>query len=105
MTEEQYFGLTARLLAKPGMGEDLAAVLLEASKILASARGCRVYIVSIDKANRDSVSVFEVWDSEEDHDNSLKLPNVRELIGRGMPMIAGKPEGADLVVLGGKGLD
>lgn len=105
MTDKRYFGLSGRLPAKPGMGEKLAAVLLEASKIVAAAKGCRAYIVSIDQANEDSVSVFEVWDSKEDHDNSLKLAEVKALIGRGMPMIAGKPEGAEFVVLGGTGVD
>ncbi|HEX8719433.1 MAG TPA: hypothetical protein VF736_02215 [Pyrinomonadaceae bacterium] len=48
---------------------------------------------------------MEVWESKEDHDNSLKVPGARELIMQAMPILAGRPEGGtSLEVLGGKGL-
>ena len=52
----------------------------------------------------DGIYVVEVWDSKTDHDNSLNLPGVRELIIRAMPILASKPEAITLEVLGGKGL-
>ena len=48
---------------------------------------------------------MEVWESKEDHDNSLKLPAVRELITQALPLLDGNPTGGTtLEVLGGKGV-
>ena len=49
--------------------------------------------------------VSEIWDTKEDHDNSLKIEGCMELISKAMPLIDGKPEGTALEVIGGKGLD
>ncbi|MEZ4684912.1 MAG: hypothetical protein R3B47_02270 [Bacteroidia bacterium] len=35
----------------------------------------------------------EVWDSKEDHANSLQLPGVRELIMQAMPILDSMPTG------------
>ncbi len=69
-----------------------------------NAKGCILYVVNKNADNPDGIYVIEVWDSKEDHDNSLKLPGVRELITQAMPILDGKPEGITLEVLGGKGL-
>ncbi len=87
------YGLTGKMKAKP-----------EASKLVSTAKGLHLYIVSTDAADSDVVHVTEVWDSKADHDNSLQLPGVKELISQAMPLIDSKPEGAVLEVLGGKGL-
>jgi quinol monooxygenase YgiN len=96
------YGLHNKLQAQEGKGPDLAAMLLEASRLVSTAPGCHIYIISLDEGTPDAVWVTEVWDSKEDHDNSLKDPAVRTLIGQAMPLFAGMPEGGQtLKVLGG----
>jgi quinol monooxygenase YgiN len=102
---EHQYGLFGTLQAQAGKGADLVGILLKAAKLVQDAKGCIIYLVGTTADNPDAVSVFEVWDSKEDHDNSLKLPGVRELISKAMPMIAGKPEGVTLQIWGGKGLN
>jgi len=99
------YGLTGKMKAKPGKGNELAAILLQASKLVSTAKGLHLYIVSVDAADHDMIHVAEVWDSKTDHDNSLQLPGVKELISQAMPIMEGKPEGTILDVLGGKGLE
>ena len=101
---EHQYGLFGTLQAQPGKGGDLVGILLRAAHLVQDAKGCVIYLVSTTADKPDAVSVFEVWDSKGDHDNSLKLPGVRELISKAMPMIVGKPEGVTLQVWGGKGI-
>jgi quinol monooxygenase YgiN len=98
------YGLYGKLQAQAGKGKELGEILLKAASLMENAKGCILYIVNKTADNPDGIYVIEVWDSKEDHDNSLKLPGVRELITRAMPMLDGKPEGITLEVLGGKGL-
>ncbi|MGI9541816.1 MAG: putative quinol monooxygenase [Cyclobacteriaceae bacterium] len=99
------YGLHGKLKAKESKGDELAAILLEASQLVAPAKGCHLYIVSKDQNDADAVWVTEVWDSKEDHDNSLTVKGVRELIGQAMPLLDGPPEkGQELTILGGAGL-
>lgn len=70
-----------------------------------NAEGCLLYVVNTAAGEPDGVYVMEVWESQEHHDNSLKLPGVRELIAQAMPILDGRPEGITLEVLGGKGVD
>lgn len=100
------YGLHGKLKATAGNGDKLAAILLEASGLVSTAKGCNLYIVSKDKNDKDAVWVTEAWDSKEDHDNSLSVEGVRELISQAMPILDGQPEkGQELEILGGKGID
>ncbi|MFA0962801.1 putative quinol monooxygenase [Roseivirga sp. BDSF3-8] len=88
--------------AQNGKGEELAAILKEASDLMQNAKGCHLYLVALDAEERDLVRITEVWDSKEDHDNSLNYPGVHELIGRAMPLMDGPPKkGVETIVLGG----
>jgi quinol monooxygenase YgiN len=98
------YGLYGKLQAQAGKGKELGEILLKAAKLMESAKGCILYIVNKQAGEPDGIYVMEVWDSKEDHDNSLKVPGVRELIMQAMPILDGKPEGTTLEVLGGKGL-
>jgi quinol monooxygenase YgiN len=96
------YGLQGKLMAMQGQGEELAEILSQASKLMAKAKGCHLYIVSKDLANEDHIWITEVWDSKEDHDSSLQLPGVGELISKAIPMLDGKPEkGIELEVISG----
>lgn len=99
------YGLHGKLKASEGNGEQLAALLIEAAKLVSSAKGCHLYVVSKDELEKDAVWVTEIWDSKEDHDNSLKVDSVRELIAKAMPLLDVRPEkGQELEVLGGYGI-
>lgn len=100
------YGLHGKLEATVGNGAQLAEILLGASRLVSKAKGCRLYLVSQESTGSDVVWVTEVWDSKEDHDNSLQVPGVKELIAQAMPLLAGRPEkGQELEVLGGAGLE
>jgi quinol monooxygenase YgiN len=91
--------------ARPGKGEELAAVLLDAAAGLRSDERCLLYVVSRDLDQPDMVWVTEAWTDREAHDASLRAPGVPEMIARARPLIAGMEGRAEFEPLGGKGLD
>lgn len=94
--------LHGKLTAESGMLDELITVLTEASELLATAKGCRMYAISRDAGDSDSVWITEIWDSSEDHDNSLHISGVRELISRALPLVAGQPpKGQELELVAG----
>jgi quinol monooxygenase YgiN len=96
------YGLHGSLQAKKGEGQALADILLQAAELVRGAKGCHAYFVSLDEKTPDAVWVTEVWDDKESHDESLKAPEIRALIGQAMPMLAEMPAGGQtLQVLGG----
>ena len=88
MAKTLYHG---KLAAKSGQGEALAGILVEASKLVANVKGCRLYVVSRAATEPEAIFVTEIWDTKEDHDNSLKLPEVQELIKKAFPILDGMP--------------
>lgn len=99
------YGLYGKLQAQTGKGPELGEILLKAAELMEHAPGCLLYIVNNTVDNPDRIYIIEVWESKEDHDNSLQLPGVRELITQATPILDGQPEGITLDVLGGAGLD
>jgi quinol monooxygenase YgiN len=99
------YGLNGKMRAKAGKGDELASILLEASRLVSRANGIGLYVVSKDANDPDVVHIMEAWDSQEDHDNSLKLDGVGALIARAMPLMEGKPDGTVLAIQGGVGVD
>lgn len=99
------YGLHGKLAAKEGNQADLAKILLRASVIVAASKGCHIYLISIDPKNNRDVWVTEVWDTKEDHDNSLQNQKVKELITEAMPLLDKLPEqGQEFTILGGVGI-
>lgn len=97
--------LHGKLTAKAGKTDELAQILLEASQLVATAQGCKMYAISKDAKEPNSVFVTEIWETKADHDNSLNVPGVRELIGKAMPILDGMPsKGQELEILGGAGV-
>ncbi|MEO8763858.1 MAG: antibiotic biosynthesis monooxygenase family protein [Ginsengibacter sp.] len=99
------YGLQGKFKVYEGKRDELISVLLQAAKLVSTAKGCHHYIIYKDTKDEDCVFVSEIWDTKEDHDNSLKIQGCMELISKAMPLIDGKPEGNSLEVIGGKGLD
>jgi quinol monooxygenase YgiN len=98
------YGLTGKLTALPGRGEELLAAMLKAADLVADAPGCEMYLVSTCPDQADTVWITELWHSEVDHDDSLQIEGVRELIAQVRPILAGPPEGTRLHPVGGKGM-
>ena len=83
------FGLHGSFVARPGQRDALLEHLREAARLMRDAPGCELYLVATAEEDDDAVWVTEVWRTEADHDASLALPGVSELIGRARPLIAG----------------
>ena len=74
--------LHGKLTAKNENAEQLTSILLNASHLISTARGCILYVISRDNGDKNAVWITEIWESKEDHDNSLKLEKVRALFLR-----------------------
>ena len=96
------YGLIARLTTVSGQRDALQAVLLEND---GGMPGCLSYIVAQDPTDADALWVTEVWDSQESHAASLKLPSVQQAIARGRPLIAGFSNRVVTTPVGGIGLE
>jgi len=93
------FGLIGKMRAVPGQREALIALLLEGTR---NMPGCLSYIVARDPA--DGIWITEVWDGRESHAASLRLSEVRSVIERARPLIAGFERGHETEPVGGVGL-
>jgi quinol monooxygenase YgiN len=89
--------------ATAGHRDDVVSVLLGGVDGLREV-GCRLYVVSVSDTDADLIWVTEVWDSKEQHDASLELPETKAAIGRAMPMLTGEFTGQELTVVGGLGV-
>lgn len=96
------FGLYGKITAHPGQREALVAGLLEAATLMQQVPGCELYIVNVSVSEPDTVWVTEVWTSAAAHQVSLTLDEVKALIQRNRPLIAGG-ERIEIIPLGGKG--
>ena len=97
--------LHGKLTAKPGAVNDLTAILLKAAEGVSNVKGCHLYVISKDKDDKNTIWITEIWDSKEDHDNSLKAEDARALISKAIPLLDGQPQkGRELEVLGGTGV-
>jgi quinol monooxygenase YgiN len=98
------FGLVGKLATAPQDRAALIAILTQAAVLMQAVDGCVMYIVSEDADDDGLVWVMELWESQAAHDASLTLPAVRDLIGQAGPLLTGRPEGASLIPISGKGL-
>ena len=95
------YGLIGRMTATPGQRDALTAILLEG---LGRMPGCLSYVVAHDPADGDAIWVTEVWTDEASHRASLQVPEVREAIRKGMPLIATFGDAQVTRPVGGVGL-
>lgn len=66
--------------------------------------GCLSYIIAKDESDPDALWITEVWTSREEHAASLQLPEVRQAIASGRPLISGFGERFESEPVGGFGL-
>ena len=98
------YGTHGRIVAKPGKGDELAAILHEAAAGLEANPDCLLYLVSRALDDPDSIWVTEAWTARGAHAASLADPSARALIERARPIIAGFADRAEFRPEGGKGL-
>ena len=100
------YGLFGGFTAQPGRRDELVGHLLEAAELLGRDPRCLHYVVSTSPEGEepDAVWVSEVWTDQAAHDGSLEPEDVRALITRARPLIAGMAAQRSLDVRGGKGL-
>ena len=96
------YGLIGKMIAKPGQRDALVAVLLAST---GEMPGCRIYLVAADAVDPNAIWITEAWDSEAQHDASLRLPQVQAAIAQARPLIEGFGERFVTTPLGGVGLD
>jgi quinol monooxygenase YgiN len=95
------YGLIGKMTAVAGKRDELIAILLAG---VGEMPGCLSYIVATDPADANAIWITEAWDSKASHDASLSLPQVRDAIAKGKPLITGFGDGAVTTPVGGHGL-
>ena len=98
------FGMYGKLTAHPGQRDALVQHMLTAAELVSDAPGCDVYIVNTSPSDPDTIWITEAWRSKADHEASLSIPGVRELIAKARPLIAAISDPILTVPVGGKGL-
>jgi len=95
------YGLIGKMTAHPGQRDALIEILVADT---GGMPGCLSYIVSRDAKEADALWVTEVWRSQSDHQNSLKLPSVQAAIAKGRPLIKDMGPYFETQPIGGVGL-
>jgi quinol monooxygenase YgiN len=95
------YGLIGKMSAVAGKRDELAAILLGGTGTMP---GCLSYIVATDPRDDNALWITEVWTSPDDHKASLELPEVRQAIAKGQPLIASFGDRVETVPIGGAGL-
>jgi quinol monooxygenase YgiN len=95
------YGMIGKMVATPGDRDALIALLLEGTGAMP---GCLSYIVATDADDANAIWITEAWENKESHDDSLKLPAVKQAIDKARPMIAGFGDSFITVPVGGHGL-
>jgi len=95
--------LYSKIRSQAGQRDKLVAVLLDAAAVLQQVSGCQLYIVSVSATEPETVWVTEAWRSQADHEASLTREDIKPILMRGRPLIAGF-ERIEIEPIGGKGL-
>jgi quinol monooxygenase YgiN len=89
------------MIAQPGQRDALIGYLLEGSGRM---DGNYLYVVSADPSDPDALWIYEVWESAQHHQDSLKLESVQATIAKARPLIAGFSDRLEFTPVGGVGL-
>ncbi|MGR9049840.1 putative quinol monooxygenase [Halobacillus faecis] len=98
------FSLFGKFTVQEGERDTMVDLLLEAAESLQNLEECEVYLVNISENEPNAVYVYEVWKSEDAHQDSLTLETTQTLIRRAKPIITGMERVKTLQTKGGKGL-
>lgn len=97
------FGMYVKMRAVKGRRDELVDLMLEAARLMSAVNGCILYLVHKVPDEARAVCVTEFWKTADAHARSLELPEVKALIKRARPLIAGI-EQTTLAPIGGRGL-
>ncbi|TDC37622.1 antibiotic biosynthesis monooxygenase [Micromonospora sp. 15K316] len=97
------YGYFNSMKARPGHRDEVVTILLAGVDGLRAA-GCHLYAVGVTEDDPDLIRVSELWDSKEQHDRSLQLPETKAAIARAMPLLTGEFAGQEMTVVGGLGV-
>lgn len=92
------YGLIGKMLVQPGKRDELITILNDGIREMP---GCKSYIIAKDPTDENAIWITEVWESQADHLDSLKLPQVQAAIAKGRPLIAGFGERFETEPVGG----
>ena len=95
------YGLIGKMTAAAGRREELIKILLDG---VANMPGCISYVVAKDVKDADGIWITEVWESKDSHAASLKLPQVKDAIAKGRPLIKNFDVYHETEPVGGHGL-
>ena len=96
------FALLNRLIAKPGQRDRVVEILVESGKLFDDNAACRLYLVAESAVDPNLVWVADLWTSEEEHAEALKVPEMRPFVEQCMPLLEGMPEQIRVRPVGGK---
>ena len=96
-------GLLNRLTAKPGKRQRVVEILLESGKLFDDNPACLLYLVSESIEDTNVIWVTDLWTSEHEHAEALKVPELRPFVEESMQLLEGMPEQIQLRPVGGKG--
>jgi quinol monooxygenase YgiN len=99
------YAMTGKLVAQNGKRAELVDILKQAAMIVGEIPQRHLYLVNEDLANETHVWVYELWGNKEAHDASLGNEQVRSLIANARPLLACAPDGAELRMVGGYGVN
>lgn len=100
----KYYSLHTKFTVKEGSRDEFVDILLKAAKVLEESEGCLYYLISV-SGNENAVYVTEAWTNRAAADESLQNEEIKGLIGKVMPLMAGAPEKlSETEIVGGKGL-
>ncbi|WP_240544421.1 putative quinol monooxygenase [Exiguobacterium algae] len=81
------YALIGKLVTRSGNRDKLVSILSEAAKEVGGIAGCEAYRVHVSLDEPDTVFVYEVWKSEETHQASLTIPEVKAYIDQARPIL------------------
>ena len=88
---------------KDGHRDAVIEILLGGADGLREA-GCQLYAVCTADSDDNVIWAIEIWDSADQHDSSLLLPETRAAIAKAMPILTGEFTRQQLTVVGGLGV-
>ena len=93
-------GFHATMTARPGKGDELVELLLNAPSV--PNEDCVVFLVGRSASDHDTVFVTEGWTSPEAHSRFFETEPARALVAKLQPLLAGESQYVDEVPVGGK---
>jgi quinol monooxygenase YgiN len=93
-------GFHATMTARPGKGDELIELLLNAPSL--PNEDCVVFLVGRSAGDGDVIHVTEGWTSQEAHSRFFATEEAKTLVAKLQPLLAGESQYVDEIPVGGK---